>query len=317
MEQPIVLITDHASEEGSREYLAETVEHCTGERPVCLDARNFLPGAGGRVEPVPEGLRIVAPLEGRAVVPSVVIVYEIPPDMRNDFAEFQRSLGRQGGKGPVTLGLDPEAWRTATEKDLTVERFLRDGIPHMETVTFDGPRPEHALAEFHRLGGNVWARPLVGMCGTDVFHITDDDALLRAAEHYGSSGVKWQICRDALNFDERGDRHQFRILVLDGEAIQVCEHVQSEPDSPCNESQGAAVTILEPERWPAELCRLAVAATRSVGLRFSGVDLALESGGVVFEVNVHPGFGPGPFHETTALPYVRAHLEEAAKQPLR
>jgi glutathione synthase/RimK-type ligase-like ATP-grasp enzyme len=54
--------------------------------------------------------------------------------------------------------------------------------------------------------------------------------------------------------------------------------------------------------------QLAVSATRSLGLPFGGVDLTIENGGVVFEVNVHPVLDVPGGLETLAIPFVRAHL---------
>ncbi|MFI6084288.1 RimK family alpha-L-glutamate ligase [Streptomyces sp. NPDC051217] len=300
-----VLITDHSSMEGSREYLVDAVKHCTGRSPVLVDAQNFFPGGGGRVESAPKGLSITTPLAEGPVMASVVIVYEIPPERRRDFEDVQHVLHRQAA---WPLATAPERWRAATEKDLMVDRFTRHGIPYAETVVLDGPGDAEALDAFRRLGGNVWARPAVGMGGADVFHITSTSQLRRAAAYYGDAERKWLMARDALNFNARGKRHQFRIIVLNGTVLQVCEHVQDDPDAPCNESQGAAVEPLATDAWPDGLCRLAVASAKAMGLPFTGVDLAPEGGGVVFEANVHPAFSPGSFEETTALPYVRAHL---------
>ena len=52
---------------------------------------------------------------------------------------------------------------------------------------------------------------------------------------------------------------------------------------------------------------LAVRATEALGLPFAGVDLAPESGGVVFEVNVHPRISPKATMDV-AIPYLAAHL---------
>jgi glutathione synthase/RimK-type ligase-like ATP-grasp enzyme len=65
---------------------------------------------------------------------------------------------------------------------------------------------------------------------------------------------------------------------------------------------------IAPADLPPRLAQLAVTATASVGLPFAGVDLAVEHGGVVFEVNVQPAFVDGEL-PTVAVPYVRAHLE--------
>jgi glutathione synthase/RimK-type ligase-like ATP-grasp enzyme len=300
----IALITDHSSAEGSRDYLAQAIRSCTGEDAVLIDARNFMAGGNGRVERVPGGVRITAPLNGCSIRSSIVVIYEIPPEARRRFREFQETLRSHG---VVSLGADPESWRLATEKGLTVRTFVEHGIPHMETEVLENPSFERALRSFRRLGENVWARPAVGMGGHDVFHIDSAAGLRSAHAYYGDSD--WLMSRDALNFNAEGKRHQYRVVVLDGAVMQVCEHVQDDPDSPCNESQGAVATLLPRTEWPAELCQLAVSATKSVGLRFSGVDLALEAGGVVFEVNVHPAFASWPLAETTLVPYVRAHLQ--------
>ncbi len=88
----------------------------------------------------------------------------------------------------------------------------------------------------------------------------------------------------------------------------MCEHVQADPDAPCNEAQGAVSTVLPAEELPVKYRRLAVAATRSLGLSFGGVDLVTENGGVVFEVNVHPMLDVPGGLESVAIPFVRAHL---------
>ncbi|MEU4730742.1 alpha-L-glutamate ligase [Streptomyces sp. NPDC023588] len=299
-------MTDHSSTEGSREYLAAAVEQLTGRPAVLVDAGHFMPGESGELSTTGSGdLCLCVPAEGLALSPSAVIVYEIPPASRRGFEAFQHRLRAAGAR---TLGDDAQAWRTATEKDLTVARFRRDGIPHMETVPLRRPSPEQAVAVFERLGGDVWARPVMGMGGDDVFHITTPNELHTAAASYASTGANWLLARDAGNFNADGLRHQYRVVVLDGEVIQACEHIQSDPDRPCNESQGAVSTLLSTDDLPPGLAELATAATRSVGLRLGGVDLALENGGVVFEVNVHPAFGDLKPLETVALPYVQAHL---------
>jgi glutathione synthase/RimK-type ligase-like ATP-grasp enzyme len=301
----IALVTDHSSGEGSRDILVTAIELLTGSPPVSIDARHFMSGGTGRASLVNGRLRLEVPSEDLVATPSVVIVYEIPPSERRRFEAFQRLLR---GFGVVSLGLDAEAWRRATEKDLTVERFLRDGIPHMETITLRRPQQEQAEDAFDRLGGDVWTRPTIGLGGSDVFHVTTREQLFVAIEHYETLELDWLIARDAQNFDGRGRRHQFRVVVLGERVIRACEHVQMDPDAPCNEAQGAASTVMLPDDLPDGLASAAISATRSVGLPFSGVDLAVENGVVVFEVNVHPILsGPGGL-ETVAVPYVEAHL---------
>ena len=128
------------------------------------------------------------------------------------------------------------------------------------------------------------------------------------------SGQDWLMSRDALNFNGDGLRHQFRVNVLGERVLRVCEHVQANPEAPCNELQGATSTALPNDALAPDLLRLAVTATRSLGLEFGGVDLALESGGVVFEVNVHPVLAADGGFESVAVPFVEAHLHALAEQ---
>ncbi|MEU6969221.1 alpha-L-glutamate ligase [Kitasatospora aureofaciens] len=306
----LVLLTDHSSTEGTREAMAIAARRLTGRDPVMLDARHFMTdgahGAGpaGRIEALGDGtVRLEA--GGTAVTTDAVVVYEIPPHRRPAFARCQRQLRTSGVR---SLGTDVDAWRAATEKGRTVEHFIRDGVPHMPTITLSRPGPQAAAEAFERLGGDVWARPCVGMGGNDVFHVTDHAQLAAAARHYADLGQDWLIARDARNFAADGRRHQYRVVVLGGRAVRAVEHVQPDPDAPCNECQGASSTTLEIDELPPGLADLAILATKSLGLPLAGVDLAAESGGVVFEVNVHPAFGHTRGVDQIAAPYVAAHL---------
>jgi glutathione synthase/RimK-type ligase-like ATP-grasp enzyme len=299
----LVLMTDHRSQEGSRELLVTAVRRLTGRPPVLLDAADFMAGGRGRIDTDGTGLRLA--VSDLIVAADTVVVYEIPPHRRRAFESCQRLLHARGAR---SLGTDAEAWRAATEKDLTVECFTRDGIPHMPTIALRRPTVQAAVEAFELLGGDVWARPTVGMGGNDVFHLTDHRRLADALDHYAAAAGDWLIARDAENFNRDGLRHQYRAVVLGGQVVRAVEHVQPDPDAPCNESRGAVSTLLAVEELPTGLAELAVRATKSLGLPFAGVDLAAENGGVVFEVNVHPMFGTVRGLETVALPYVAAHL---------
>jgi glutathione synthase/RimK-type ligase-like ATP-grasp enzyme len=148
----------------------------------------------------------------------------------------------------------------------------------------------------------------VGAGGTDVFHLTTRKQLHAALLHYAASDQDWLLSRDARNVNKDGRRHQFRVVVLHDRVLRVCEHVQADPDAPCNESRGAVSTVIPTEDLPPQYRHLAVAATRSLGLPFGGVDLATENGGVVFEVNVHPTLDVPGGLEKVVIPFVQAHL---------
>ncbi len=301
----VVLLTDHSSDEGSQGVLATAVRQLTGKPPVSIDARHFMTGRSGRATIERGHLTLHAPSENLIVRPAVVLIYEIPPVERRRFETFQRHLRKCGA---ISLGLDAGAWRKATEKNLTVQQFQHARVPQMETISLATPSLEEAVSAFERLGENVWARPTIGAGGNNVFHITNREELHDALLRYAKYDHDWLIARDALNFDQDGRRHQFRIVVLDDQVLRVCEHVQSDPDAPCNEAQGAISTVLPLDGLPDELLRIAVSATRALGLPFGGVDLASEQGGVVFEVNVHPVLDVPGGLEGVAVPFVRAHL---------
>ncbi|MFJ8109514.1 RimK family alpha-L-glutamate ligase [Streptomyces sp. NPDC096132] len=303
----IALIADPTSPEGCREYLADAVELLTGAPPVRIDSRHFATGGTGRGVPDGGRLRLRVPEERLDFVPDVVLLYEIPPHRRRDLAAFQELLETHD---VVTLGTGPEAWRTATEKNLTVARFQRDGVAQMETVVLSGPSVREAAEVFERLGGDTWARPVVGTGGDDTFHVTAPDLLEQATAYYAEHGTDWMLSRDAGNVTADGLRHQFRVFVLGGRVVHAREHLQPEPDTPCNTCRGATPVHIDPSDLPVRLGELAVAATASVGLPFAGVDLAVENGGVVFEVNVQPAFVDGRIEvEKVAVPYVQAHLD--------
>jgi glutathione synthase/RimK-type ligase-like ATP-grasp enzyme len=301
----VVLMTDHGSTEGSRVPIEKAVELLTGAPPLAIDARHFMTGGSGRVSCGRSGFRMEVPSEGLVAIPEVLIVYEIPPADRWRLVAFQHQLSPEG---PLSFGVDPDAWRNATDKGRTVDCFRRDGIAQMETIPLCRPDLGTALDAFERLGHDVWVRPTIGAGGTDVFHLTTRTQLRAALQHYAASGQDWLLSRDARNVNKDGRRHQFRVVVLHDRVLRVCEHVQADPDAPCNESRGAVSTVVPTEDLPPQYRHLAVAATRSLGLPFGGVDLATENGGVVFEVNVHPTLDVPGGLEKVAIPFVQAHL---------
>lgn len=306
----VALITDPTSPEGCRDYLARAVELLTGAPPRRIDSRHFAPCGTGRVRDRDGNrLRLDVPEQGLEVVPDVVVLYEIPPHRRRSLTAFQRLLAHHRA---VTLGAGVTAWRTATEKDRTVDRFQRDGIAQMDTVVLARPGAQEAAAAFDKLGRDTWARPVVGTGGSDTFHVTSEAQLAEAAEYYARRNSAWLLSRDAGNITADGHRHQFRVFVLGGRVIHAREHIQPATDTPCNTCQGATATFIAPRDLPRRLAELAVAATASVGLPFAGVDLAIENGGVVFEVNVQPAFIEGEL-EHVAVPYVQAHLDALAQ----
>ncbi|WP_329405764.1 hypothetical protein OG563_28775 [Nocardia vinacea] len=303
----IAVMTDHGSTEGSSAELVRAVQLVTATTPTVLDARDFYDGGEGHVRTHGSRVSLEVPSAGVSIQPSVLIVYEIPPADRHRLTRFQVVMAGHGRLR--SLGLDAQPWRTATDKHLMVARFLDHGVRQMESRFLDRPTYTQALAAFEHLGGDVWARPAIGFGGRDVHHIDSLDRLRTAVDFYAGTDCGWLLTRDARNFDPHGRRHQYRVVVLGDQVLRVCEHIQDNPDVPCNEAQGAVSTVLPVDALPRELLDLAITATAAVGLPFGGVDLVPHHGGVVFEVNVHPVLDvPGGFDKVT-VPYVVAHLD--------
>ncbi|MGW5112144.1 ATP-grasp domain-containing protein [Nocardia sp. NPDC004123] len=306
-ERTVALVTDHDSREDSRTVLAGAIARVTGRTPISFDARKLMGGGPATVViDRRDGLTLRHPHYGR-ISPDVVVVYEIHPNDRVRFSRIQRALADAGT--PCLDAADAEAWTNATDKARTVECFARHSIPHAETAQIRDNNMTAALAAFQRLGHDVWTRPVTGLGGRDVFHVTTPEMLATVGARYAELGQQWLISRDAGNFDRHGRRHQFRIVVLGERILRVCEHVQDDPDAPCNEAQGARSTVLPAQSLPTGIAELAVAATRSLGLTFGGVDLCPENGGTVFEVNVHPVLNVPGGLESVAIPLIQAYLE--------
>ncbi|MFJ9371713.1 RimK family alpha-L-glutamate ligase, partial [Nocardia sp. NPDC101769] len=302
----VVVLADHGSQEKSRVVLEAAVAELTGGPAISIDARDFLRGGRGRAAATAAGLTLwsdrLAP-----VTPDAIVVYEIHPDDRARFTEFQALLA--ASMVPCLGAGDAEAWRNATDKARTTACFEQAGIRYPATIVLRDPSSETAAAALHRLGGDAWARPVTGLGGRDVFHIDTDAALFEAMRLYATTRQDWLLSADAGNLDDHGRRHQLRVVVLGDQVLRVVEHIQDDPDAPCNEAKGARSYLRPTASLPVHLAQLACAATRSLGLPFGGVDLCTENAGLVFEVNVHPALDVVQGLETVAIPLVAAHLD--------
>jgi glutathione synthase/RimK-type ligase-like ATP-grasp enzyme len=306
----VVVMADHSSPENSRVVLEAAAAELTGAPPIRLDARDFLLGGGGRVDVRDGGRLTLTDRHGVDVTPDALVVYEIAPNDRQRFEQFQAVL-RRSTVSCLGAG-NAQAWRDATDKERTVARFVADNVRHAETIALHRPSRSAAVAAFDQLGRNVWARPTKGTGGQDVFHVDNPAKLLDALDFYAAIDQDWLVSRDAGNWNEDGLRHQFRVIVLGERVVRVSEHIQDDPEMPCNRVRGARTLTRPVESLPAEFHALAVAATRSLGLHLGGVDLSIENGGMVFEVNVHPVLGMRTGLESVAIPFVAEHLAAAA-----
>ncbi|WP_280465411.1 ATP-grasp domain-containing protein [Nocardia brasiliensis] len=277
------------------------IKRVTGRWPVCLDSRRFAAGGDGCGKIIDGHLILDAARGFTPIRPSAVLVYEIPPLARSALGSFLDILRSYG-----VDSADSSSWRNASEKDRTIECFVRDGIPHPETIVLNAQGSHAMFSAFERLGGDVWTRPTVGMGGTGVFHVTDRGQLSAAAAYYERAGTSWMLSRNVANLTAAGARQSYRVVILNDVPVRASEHLQPNPDLPTNAAAGASVTPLAPSQLPDGIVEIAASATRSLGLRFGGVDVA-RHGPTVFEVNVHPTLTIAHL-DSVAIPWVRDML---------
>ncbi|MEC3981658.1 ATP-grasp domain-containing protein [Amycolatopsis sp. H20-H5] len=241
-----------------------------------------------------------------------MLVYEIPPERRTHLGGLMTALAQCGLTAEVNAA---GGWRDATEKDRTIICFQRDGVPTAETIVLQGGDADRAEATFRQLGSDVWIRPSVGTSGRDVVHVTTSEKARAIARSYTHRPEPWLMSRDAGNLTARGERQSLRIVILGDRPLWAVEHIQPNADEPTNEAAGAVSTPVPLENLPASLIEAAVAAVRSVGLRFGGVDLASATCSV-FEVNVHPLLLPERHLDTVAVPWVEDQLQSIELTPV-
>mgnify|MGYP001603128499 FL=1 len=125
------------------------------------------------------------------------------------------------------------------------------------------PRHHHAGTQFHVCHANADLRTAIRRCGFG---------------WYASPIIQKQ--------------REFRVFVLHGRVIRVSEKLPPTGGGIAwNLGAGGGSRTLKRATWPMEAIRVAVAATKAVGLDWAATDVAVDTTGkaVVFEVNTAPG----------------------------
>ena len=302
----IALLTDHSSGEGSRDILVTAIELLTGSPPR-VDRRPALHVGGDgegdprrRAGPTRGGVRGPGGDTGRGdrlrdPALGTTALRGIP-------APAARFRGRLPGSR--RRGLSPGHREGPDRRTVPARRRSPHGDDHVaSTVTRAGGgrlRP----ARWRRLGE------------------TDDRSgrQRRLPRHHPRAAARRpRALREVgVGLADRSGRPELRRT---GSAPPVPRRrpggsghagVRARPDwtptHPATRPRAASRPSYSAKDLPDELASAAISATRALGLPFSGVDLAVENGVVVFEVNVHPVFGTPRGLETVAVPYVEAHL---------
>ena len=125
------------------------------------------------------------------------------------------------------------------------------------------PRRHHAGTQFHVCHANTDLRTAIRRCGFG---------------WYASPIIPKQW--------------EFRVFVLHGRVIRVSEKLPPTGGGIAwNLGAGGGSRTLKRATWPMEAVRVAIAATKAVGLDWAATDVAVDTAGkaVVFEVNTAPG----------------------------
>lgn len=167
---------------------------------------------------------------------------------------------------------------------------------HLVRAGFDLPptafatRPEDVRFAIDLVGGPpVVIKAVTGMQGKGVLLARTREAAFSIAE--ALTGVDQPVL--IQSFIEEAAGADLRVLVVDGEAIAAVRRIARDGDFRANAARGARVAAVDlaADEAAREAARVAVAATRELGLRVGGCDLLeTDAGPILLEVNASPGF---------------------------
>jgi RimK family alpha-L-glutamate ligase len=188
--------------------------------------------------------------------------------------ELYRTLEESGSLLVNAVG----ALTTAIDKFKSSWLFARAGLPTPRVRV--AQRLDEALAALEELGDAV-VKPVFGSLGLGIERISSRDAG-RLGPLLGESGALY------LQEFVAGAERDVRAFVVGDRVAAAVARRPAEGEFRGNLSQGASAEPLELDEQTA---RIAVAASRLIGLDYAGVDLLITPGGVqLLEVNGAPSF---------------------------
>ncbi len=192
----------------------------------------------------------------------------------------------------------PRSLECAIDKFLTTARLAHAGLP--VPATFVCETAQEALRAFEKLGRNVVLKPLFGSEGRGIFRIEEPELLWRVAQTLVRTGAVLYL----QEYIDHGGR-DLRVLVLNGAPLGAIERTSQE-DFRTNLSLGGQSMRTELDD---ETASLAVAAAKTIGTVFAGVDLVRRPDGqwLLLEVNGVPGWKG--FQAATGIPVATRLIE--------
>ena len=174
----------------------------------------------------------------------------------------------------------PRTIERTVDKLWTTALLAGAGLRVPETVVCE--RPDHAMAAFRSLGGDVIVKPLFGSMGLGMVRVSEEDMAFRVLRTLETLRSVYYVQRA---IDHAGC--DLRVFVVGGRVVGAIE--RTAPGWKTNIARGgrARAVTLKPQHT-----ELALAAARVVDADYAGVDLLPARDGTVYvvEVNGIPGW---------------------------
>lgn len=166
----------------------------------------------------------------------------------------------------------------ADDKYVTFEILRQKGVPVIEHAMLyqnstvgefvEGRNtPEYIAEYFETHNRRIVIKPNAGQCGMGVSLVTALDQVPAVLEEVFQQSFSASMC-PFYNI-----AHEYRVIMLDGEARLIYQKNRQDDNWKFNLSQGATVSRVDDEDLWQELTGLAQRAARTIGLRFCSVDI--------------------------------------------
>jgi len=167
---------------------------------------------------------------------------------------------------------------SARDKFMALLKLREAGLPVPDTAVVEDV---FEVSEITKRWGTVVLKPLMGSMGYGSIKVSDPDVAFMIAKTWITHGQPVYIQK----YERKGNR-DIRIFVVGDEALGAIYRYAPPNTWKTNVAQGARV-----ERAPLdeELRELAIKASKTLGLLYSGIDVGeTERGYVIYEVNSSP-----------------------------
>ncbi len=207
-----------------------------------------------------------AVVRGIGLVSSTEILFK-----RLDILRQLESLG--------TLVVNPaNSLISARDKFMALLKLKKAGLPVPDTAVVEDV---FEVSEITKRWGTVVLKPLMGSMGYGSIKVSDPDVAFMIAKTWITHGQPVYIQK----YERKGNR-DIRIFVVGDEALGAIYRYAPPNSWKTNVAQGARV---EKAPLDEELRELAIKASRSLGLLYSGIDIGeTKRGYVIYEVNSSP-----------------------------